>query len=73
MGKNGQTVSKANTNKYEDTSILQSTLLRNILESPKDIVIFAWDKNYCYLAFNENHRNTMKHIWNVDIQIGTSC
>jgi two-component system, sensor histidine kinase ChiS len=70
MGKNGQTVSKANTNKYEDTSILQSTLLRNILESPKDIVIFAWDKNYCYLAFNENHRNTMKHIWNVDIQIG---
>jgi PAS domain S-box-containing protein len=45
-------------------------VLRAILESPKDIVIFALDRDYCYLAFNENHSRTMKAIWGVDITIG---
>src|SRR5262252_815599 len=45
-------------------------VLRAILESPQDIVIFALDCEYCYLAFNENHARTMKHIWGVDIRVG---
>jgi len=45
-------------------------VLRAILESPQDIVIFALDVEYCYLAFNENHARTMKHIWGVDIRVG---
>jgi signal transduction histidine kinase/CheY-like chemotaxis protein len=45
-------------------------VLRAILESPENIVIFALDREYCYLAFNENHARTMKHIWGVDIRVG---
>ncbi len=44
-------------------------LLNGILESSKE-VIFILDCNYCYLAFNEKHRETMKNIWDVDIQVG---
>ena len=45
-------------------------LLRAVLESPKDIVIFALDREYRYMAFNENHRRTIKAIWGVDIEVG---
>jgi signal transduction histidine kinase/ActR/RegA family two-component response regulator len=45
-------------------------VLRAILESPRDIVIFALDREYRYLAFNQNHARTMKHIWGVDIHVG---
>ena len=47
-------------------------LLKGVLESPVDIVIFALDRQYRYIAFNENHRNTMKRIWGADIVLGTS-
>ncbi|MET0592256.1 MAG: response regulator [Polyangiaceae bacterium] len=47
-------------------------VLRGILESPRGIVIFALDREYRYLAFNENHARTMKHIWGVDIRVGDS-
>lgn len=45
-------------------------VLRAILESPKDIIIFALDRGYRYIAFNENHRRTIKAIWGVDIRVG---
>ncbi len=45
-------------------------VLRAVLESPEDIVIFALDDEYRYLAFNANHSATMKAIWNVDIEVG---
>lgn len=45
-------------------------VLRGVLESPQGIVIFALDRSYCYLAFNENHARTMKLIWGVDLQVG---
>jgi PAS domain S-box-containing protein len=47
-------------------------ILRAVLESPRDIAIFALDREYRYLAFNEAHQRTMKAIWNVDIAIGQS-
>lgn len=47
-------------------------LLRAILESPPGIVIFALDTEYRYVAFNENHARTMKHIWGADIEVGLS-
>jgi two-component system cell cycle sensor histidine kinase/response regulator CckA len=46
-------------------------VLRAVLESPRDIVIFALDREYRYLAFNQNHARTIKDIWGVDIRIGT--
>ncbi|MBK7455601.1 MAG: PAS domain S-box protein [Anaerolineales bacterium] len=45
-------------------------LLQSIMESPQGIVIFALDVNFCYIAFTVTHKNTMKTIWGVDIEIG---
>lgn len=45
-------------------------ILQAILESPRDIVIIALDREYRYLAFNEAHRRVMKQIWDVDIHVG---
>lgn len=47
-----------------------SRILEAVLNSPPDIVIFALDREYRYLAFNENHRLTMARIWDVDIKVG---
>jgi PAS domain S-box-containing protein len=48
----------------------QQYILRAVLESPRDIVIFALDAQYRYLAFNEAHRRTIEAIWHVDVSIG---
>lgn len=48
----------------------RTLLKRAILESPQRIIIFALDKNYCYLDFTKQHQQTMKAIWGVDIEIG---
>ncbi len=45
-------------------------LLQSILDSPKEIIIFSLDKNYRYTAFTNSHKETMKLIWGVDIEIG---
>lgn len=47
-------------------------VLRGVLESPPGIVIFALDREYRYLAFNENHAQTMERIWGVTIHVGDS-
>ena len=44
--------------------------LRSILESPIGIVIFALDLKFCYTAFTISHKETIKKIWGVDIQVG---
>lgn len=45
-------------------------LLQSILDSPKGIIIFSLDNEYCYKAFTISHKETMKKIWGVDIEIG---
>ncbi len=45
-------------------------LLLSILDAPKGIIIFALDRNYCYTAFSVSHKEIMKKIWGVDIEIG---
>ena len=49
-----------------------ATLLQAIIESPQQIVIFALDRNYRYLAFNTNHKATMQAIWQETIALGTN-
>jgi PAS domain S-box-containing protein len=44
-----------------------NSLLEAIMASPNNIVVFALDNGYRYLAFNQNHKKTMKAIWGVDI------
>jgi len=41
-----------------------------ILESHPDIMIFALDCNYRYLAFNRNHKAAMEKTWGSEIEIG---
>ena len=48
----------------------KNTLLKSILESPKGIIIFSLDKNYCYTAYTVIHKEVMKKIWGVDISAG---
>ncbi len=56
--------------KRSKTQIQQSnSLLSAIMASPNNIVVFALDREYRYLAFNQNHKNTMLAIWGVDIEI----
>jgi hypothetical protein len=47
-------------------------ILKGVLESSQNIVIFALDCRYRYLAFNQSHHQTMKQIWGVDIALGNS-
>jgi len=59
--------------KRSKTQIQQSnSLLSAIMASPNNIVVFALNKDYRYLAFNQNHKNTMQAIWGADIEIGAN-
>jgi PAS domain S-box-containing protein len=48
------------------------SLLESIMASPREIVILALDREYRYIAFNQNHKDTIKAIWGVDIVLGCS-
>jgi PAS domain S-box-containing protein len=54
----------------EEALMGSNALLKSVIESSKDIVIFALDRQYRYLSFNDNHYRTMKRIWGVDIELG---
>jgi diguanylate cyclase (GGDEF)-like protein/PAS domain S-box-containing protein len=50
----------------------QADLLNAIMESSPDVIVFALDREYRYLAFNSKHRATMLAIWGKDIALGMS-
>lgn len=47
-----------------------SDLLHSILESSPDVITFALDGNYRYIAFNAKHKKTMQTLWGKDIALG---
>lgn len=47
-------------------------LMQKVIESPKNVVIFAIDNEYRYIAFNQNHQKTMENIWDANIEIGVN-
>ena len=49
-----------------------NSLLEAIMASSNDIVVFALDREYRYMAFNQNHKKIMLAIWGVDIEIGAN-
>lgn len=49
-----------------------STALKDLIDCHPNLVIFALDKEYKYIAFNSLHSNIMKSIWNRDIKLGVS-
>jgi PAS domain S-box-containing protein len=54
----------------EESIKSQIILVNSIINSVKDTLILALDKNYRYLAFNENHRQEMKRVYNANIEVG---
>ena len=50
----------------------QNILLKSILESPKGIIIFSLDTQYCYTSFTTIHIDVMRTIWGENISIGMS-
>lgn len=45
-------------------------VLQAMLESSPDVIAFAIDNDYRYLAFNQNHRRMMQALWGRDISVG---
>jgi len=45
-------------------------LLQAVLESSPEVIVFALDREYRYLAFNDKHRATMLAIWGKEISVG---
>ncbi|OQX01107.1 MAG: hypothetical protein BWK80_60710 [Desulfobacteraceae bacterium IS3] len=47
-----------------------NALMTSIMESPKNIAIFALDREYRYINFNQSHKKTVSRTWNKEIDIG---
>lgn len=47
-------------------------LLQAVLESSSEVIVFALDCAYRYLAFNDKHRAAMQAIWGKEIAVGTN-
>jgi len=55
-----------NKEKFKKLSLLKNA----ILESPQGIIVFALDKQYCYMDFTKSHKKIMKEIWDAEIKVG---
>lgn len=64
-----QIASAINRKQAEENLNTAYARLQSIIESTQDIV-FALDTEFHYLAFNQNHKNSMKRIYGLDIEIG---
>ncbi len=60
------------TARKEEEEIMQQnrTLLHAILESSPDVITFALDTNYRYIAFDSKHAEVMRTIFGKEITIG---
>ncbi|WKY44280.1 diguanylate cyclase [Eubacteriaceae bacterium ES2] len=50
---------------------LANSVLKAVLETSHDFMIFGLDTRYRYLSFNNRHRQVMKSQWGETIQIGS--
>jgi diguanylate cyclase (GGDEF)-like protein/PAS domain S-box-containing protein len=56
----------------KDSNHLSQLLLNASLNSQKDIIILAIDRDYKYYFFNDKHRLAMKAYYGVDVEVGMS-
>ncbi len=47
-----------------------NALLQSIFQSTREVNIYSVDTDYCYLFFNNVHRQSMKAIWGGNIGVG---
>ncbi|HEX5392899.1 MAG TPA: PAS domain-containing protein [Rhodocyclaceae bacterium] len=57
-------------NAGEARAPIDNDLLNAVLDSSPDVIVFALDRNYRYLAFNRQHLQTMRAIWGKEIRTG---
>jgi len=48
----------------------KNELMKSILESSREVSIYALDNRYCYLSFNEAHKKYCTKKWHKEIYIG---
>lgn len=48
----------------------KNQLRHAVLENLRGVIIFSLDAQYRYIAFTASHKEVMKSIWGVDIEIG---
>jgi signal transduction histidine kinase len=48
----------------------RNALLTALVNSPRDTIIFALDRDYRYTAFNDRHAEEMRRVWVADIAPG---
>ncbi len=53
-------------------SALPVQLFQSILDGASGLAIFALDREYRYLAFNDRHRQMMKEAWQIEPRVGCS-
>jgi signal transduction histidine kinase len=53
-----------------DEPVTSESILRAVLDGPRDLMIVATDREFRYIAFNEAHRRGMKARLGVDIELG---
>lgn len=70
VGKTGVANDITERNRAEKMLESQHALLKALINSDRETIIFSLDRDYCYTVFNEKHREEMKRIWNADIKIG---
>lgn len=46
--------------------------MRAVMESSKDVIIFSLDRNYNYTSFNQAHREEVRMVYGVEIELGMS-
>lgn|GEM_PF-891296 len=80
---NIDTINEDNRKKLEEQSFeeavvtltekleLANSMLKTILETTHDFMIYGLDREYRYLSFNNRHKAMAKEQWDADIQIGT--
>jgi len=66
--RNRETLNKKLLDELSFTKIL----LHASLESPKGVVILSFDTNYNYIFFNTKHKETMKQVYNTNVEVGKS-
>lgn len=54
----------------EEQAQSHAQLLRAIMESSPDVIVFALDTCYRYLSYNRKHCEAMRTIWGREIKIG---
>ncbi|RKX92648.1 MAG: hypothetical protein DRP59_04935 [Spirochaetes bacterium] len=54
----------------EKTLARTNSMLESIMNSSPEISIWSVDWDYCYTFFNQTHKQSMKRVWGVDIELG---